>query len=111
MCPAKILSCYFGIVCMGQLPNKSLIRKKYYAPVAQLDRVPGYEPGGRRFESFRARHFHKNLQIFRNVKISIEAVWQAPYYTNKEIAKVVSPGLAFLTHARSPRPVPQCGNK
>ena len=26
-----------------------------HAPVAQLDRVPGYEPGGRRFESFRAR--------------------------------------------------------
>ena len=27
------------------------------APVAQLDRVPGYEPGGREFESLRARHF------------------------------------------------------
>jgi hypothetical protein len=27
-----------------------------YAPVAQLDRVPGYEPGGREFESLRARH-------------------------------------------------------
>src|SRR6476469_10959645 len=27
------------------------------APVAQLDRVPGYEPGGRGFESCRARHF------------------------------------------------------
>ena len=26
------------------------------APVAQLDRVPGYEPGGREFESHRARH-------------------------------------------------------
>ena len=26
------------------------------ALVAQLDRVPGYEPGGRRFESSRARH-------------------------------------------------------
>src|SRR5690606_28921603 len=26
------------------------------APVAQLDRAPGYELGGRRFESFRARH-------------------------------------------------------
>ncbi len=26
------------------------------AHVAQLDRVPGYEPGGRRFESFHARH-------------------------------------------------------
>ena len=30
-----------------------------YALVAQLDRVPGYEPGGRRFESYRARHIEK----------------------------------------------------
>ena len=35
--------------------NPSLSAKRY-APVAQLDRVSGYEPGGRRFESFRARH-------------------------------------------------------
>jgi hypothetical protein len=28
---------------------------KKYAPVAQLDRVPGYEPGGRGFDSCRAR--------------------------------------------------------
>ena len=28
---------------------------KNQAPVAQLDRVPGYEPGGREFESLRAR--------------------------------------------------------
>ena len=27
-----------------------------HAPVAQLDRVPGYELGGREFESLRARH-------------------------------------------------------
>ena len=27
------------------------------APVAQLDRVPGFEPGGREFESLRARNF------------------------------------------------------
>jgi hypothetical protein len=27
------------------------------APVAQLDRAPGYEPGGREFESLRARIF------------------------------------------------------
>ena len=26
-----------------------------HAPVAQLDRVPGYEPGGQEFESSRAR--------------------------------------------------------
>src|SRR6476659_5563957 len=29
------------------------------APVAQLDRAPGYELGGRRFESFRARQTGK----------------------------------------------------
>src|SRR4029077_8445116 len=28
-----------------------------FAPVAQLDRVPGYEPGGRGFKSCRARQF------------------------------------------------------
>ncbi len=27
-----------------------------HAPVAQLDRVPGYELGGREFESLRAHH-------------------------------------------------------
>ena len=27
----------------------------FYAPVAQLDRVSGFEPGGREFESLRAR--------------------------------------------------------
>jgi hypothetical protein len=26
----------------------------FFAPVAQLDRAPGYEPGGRGFESLRA---------------------------------------------------------
>ena len=31
------------------------------APVAQLDRAPGYEPGGREFESLRARQLIKNL--------------------------------------------------
>ncbi len=36
--------------------NPSLSAKED-APVAQLDRVSGYEPEGRRFESFRARHF------------------------------------------------------
>ena len=29
--------------------------KLEYAPVAQLDRVPGFEPGCREFESLRAR--------------------------------------------------------
>src|SRR6266404_5438410 len=30
----------------------------FFAPVAQLDRAPGYEPGGREFESLRAHHIH-----------------------------------------------------
>ena len=34
-----------------------------HAPVAQLDRVPGYEPGGRTFESCQARQFRKGLQL------------------------------------------------
>ena len=31
----------------------------YCGRVAQLDRVPGYEPGGRRFDSCRVRHIEK----------------------------------------------------
>jgi hypothetical protein len=32
-------------------------RQFFFAPVAQLDRAPGYEPGGRGFESLRAHQF------------------------------------------------------
>ncbi len=32
------------------------------APVAQLDRVPGYELGGREFESLRARHLYVSYE-------------------------------------------------
>ena len=41
---------YLGFI-LRRLEN----RKR--APVAQLDRVPGYEPGGREFESLRARQY------------------------------------------------------
>jgi hypothetical protein len=33
-----------------------------YAPVAQMDRVLGYEPRGRAFESLRAHQYFKDLQ-------------------------------------------------
>ena len=39
------------------LVKSRTIRGVYHAPVAQLDRAPGFEPGGRGFESLRARHF------------------------------------------------------
>ncbi len=35
----------------------------YYAPVAQLDRVPDYESGGYRFDSCRARHSREIAQF------------------------------------------------
>ncbi len=37
------------------------------APVAQLDRVPGYELGGREFESLRARHLATLLPTLRPI--------------------------------------------
>ena len=39
------------LTCKGLLPYSCAP----LAPVAQLDRVPGYEPGGRTFESCQAR--------------------------------------------------------
>ena len=39
------------------------------APVAQLDRVPGYEPGGREFESLRARHFAPDKMVLISGKM------------------------------------------
>ena len=45
------------------LMNKAK-RKKRCAPVAQLDRVPGYEPGGRGFESCLAHHSKRKGSAF-----------------------------------------------
>jgi hypothetical protein len=39
------------------------------APVAQLDRVLGYEPRGREFESLRARQFHSVYAGDRRVAV------------------------------------------
>ena len=41
----------------GSNPSLTAICLICLAPVAQLDRVLGYEPSGQRFESFRVRHF------------------------------------------------------
>ena len=38
------------------LNNEAGYRLQGHAPIAQLDRVPGFEPGGREFESLWARH-------------------------------------------------------
>ena len=41
---------------MGSIP---ITRSKYLCALSSVDRVPGYEPVGRRFESFRARQKHR----------------------------------------------------
>ena len=45
---------------------ESLPLRQYHqnAPVAQLDRVSGYEPEGRRFNSFRAHHYKIKIIIY-----------------------------------------------
>ena len=60
----------FFFRCKIKKPNfvgsSQFVGSFYSACVAQLDRVPGYEPGGRRFESSRARHTNKkgsNLRL------------------------------------------------
>src|SRR6185295_12064383 len=52
-----------GVAPRGSSPYVAPLPFSRYAPVAQLDRAPDYESGGRRFESFRARHYLLNCQL------------------------------------------------
>ena len=45
------------------------------APLAQLDRASGYEPGGRRFESCRARHLLLYLQQLTGIGVGGLRCW------------------------------------
>ena len=47
----------------GSNPSLTAICLICLAPVAQLDRVLGYEPSGQRFESSRVRHFKSTLSL------------------------------------------------
>ena len=47
----------------GSNPSLTAICLICLAPVAQLDRVLGYEPSGQRFESSRVRHFESTLSV------------------------------------------------
>ena len=60
-----------------------MLRASAYAPVAQLDRVPGFEPGGREFESLRARHFVNKLLYGAFLQSGLpEELVQTPSPTN-----------------------------
>ena len=62
---APLLRAYGRNLIEGSNPSLSAIEANQVskAPVAQLDRVPGYEPGGRTFESYRARHFRVCMKL------------------------------------------------
>ena len=58
-----------------------------YAPVAQLDRVPGFEPGCRGFESLRA---HQKILSFNNLPN-----YSKPYF----LSKYCHVPILYQTHA------------
>ena len=61
----SIKSCISRNQAIQCAPLRRKARRKYLrcAPVAQLDRVPGYEPGGRGFESYPAHHIARGSQL------------------------------------------------
>ena len=52
-----------GVASPASGPYVAPCRFRGRAPVAQLDRAPDYESGGRTFESFRARHFSLSFNL------------------------------------------------
>lgn len=62
--------------------NGQIDRRNTYAPVAQLDRVPPSEGGGRGFESRLVRHISLFYKIFPKLKPIQLSCWPAPAQTS-----------------------------
>jgi hypothetical protein len=71
----------------------------YCGRVAQLDRVPGYEPGGRRFDSCRVRHIEKTSLMtgFFSPKIFRQPLIYDNSTPQKNILKLVYPCWIYST--------------
>jgi hypothetical protein len=71
----------------------------YCGRVAQLDRVPGYEPGGRRFDSCRVRHIEKTSLMtgFFSPKIFANHLSAITSPRKKNILKLVYPCWIYST--------------
>ena len=54
-------------------------RRRYQAPVAQLDRAPDYESGGQEFESLRARQ-----QLFDIDSEFLRDFWSLDFFVFEE---------------------------
>ena len=63
-----------------EVASSSLVIRSIYAPVAQLDRVSGYEPEGQGFESPSGRHSIKvqPLQLYASVAQLVEQGTENP---------------------------------
>ena len=72
------------------------MRRSDSAPVAQLDRVSGYEPEGRAFESLRARQSELNIEHFGQSRIGLfafrgELLDQLPELCQRIISPSIAP--------------------
>jgi hypothetical protein len=79
----------------------------YYAPVAQLDRAPGYEPGGREFESLRAHHtcsFQSKTYEFSCDQKSVE-------YRRVNLAMCPRRSQALASQDRTALAAPRCPSR
>ena len=63
------------------------VRKNVYVPLAQLDRVFGYEPKGRGFESLKARQTKSGYPLGYTLFVSFTFITQNP--TNFRLRKFV----------------------
>ena len=60
------------------LPDQTVTDDISRAPVAQLDRVSGYEPEGREFESLRARQLNQSLMCGHRVHTLVLSTTESP---------------------------------
>ena len=71
---APLLRAYGFTPIEGSNPSLSATYFRLHAAVAQLDRVPGYEPGGRRFDSCQPHHYSNAFRRRLEMVIAINEV-------------------------------------
>ena len=91
---------------LGRPGDRPRVIIRALAPVAQLDRVPGYEPGGRGFKSCRARQIPCRHQAVGGPLRFCFSPASGPQLTGPPRRPVSAPALGFRT--RPPRCAPSC---
>ena len=89
--PKSLMENGLSLVATGKSVVVGCAPSSSHAPVAQLDRVPGYEPGGREFESLRARHYW-------NEKAQSTSSLTGPFHSNS-----AAPRASFVVRVATTR--------